>query len=207
MRSMRSASVSMPCRIRKALNGEMRRAHVAQRHHARAADVGGRAQRLGVDHAVVADVGLVQALEARLVLGPRELAAVDDRAADAVAVAAEVLGQRMHDDVGAVLERAAQVRRGHGVVDDQRHAVACAICGQRGDIGDVAQRVADRLAEHRLGSLVDQRVEAARARGSRQSASRCRTAAACGRTGCRCRRKARWRRRCCRRPRRWSGSQ
>src|SRR5256885_5327227 len=38
----------------------------------RSADVGGLAQGLGVDHAVVADIGLVQALEACLVLGPGE---------------------------------------------------------------------------------------------------------------------------------------
>lgn len=65
----------------------------------------------------------------------------------------------MHDDIGAVLERAAEDRRGHGVVDDQRHAVAVGGCGQRGDIDDVAGRVADGLAEHRLGTFVDQRLE------------------------------------------------
>ena len=38
------------------------------------------------------------------------------------AVAADELGGRVHDDVGAVLQRAAQPRGGHGVVHDQRHA-------------------------------------------------------------------------------------
>ena len=53
---------------------------------------------------------------------PREAAGVDDRAADRGAVAAEVLGGRVHDDVGAVLERAAQVRAGERGVDRQRDA-------------------------------------------------------------------------------------
>ena len=120
-----------------------RRAHVAQRHHARAADVGGCSQCLGIDHAVVAHVRLVQTLETRLVLGPGELAAVDDHAANAVAVATQVFGQRMYDDVGTMLEGAAQIRAGHGVVDDQRHAGGMGNGGQRRNVGDVAQWVAD----------------------------------------------------------------
>jgi hypothetical protein len=39
-----------------------------------------------------------------------ELPAVDDDAADRGAVTAEELGRRVHDDVGAVLERAQQER-------------------------------------------------------------------------------------------------
>ena len=44
----------------------------------------------------------------------------DQRAAHDVGVAAEVLGGRVHDDVGAELERLLQVRRGEGVVDHQQ---------------------------------------------------------------------------------------
>jgi hypothetical protein len=39
-------------------------------------------------------------------------------------VAAEKLRQRVHDDVGAVLDRLAQIGRGQRVVDDERHAGA-----------------------------------------------------------------------------------
>ena len=45
---------------------------------------------------------------------------VQANAADEVGVAAEVLGRRVDDDVGAELERALQVRRREGVVDDDR---------------------------------------------------------------------------------------
>ena len=38
-------------------------------------------------------------------------------------MAAQELGQRMDDDIGAVVDRAQQDRRRDGVVDDQRHAV------------------------------------------------------------------------------------
>jgi hypothetical protein len=137
-------------------------AHVAQRHDARAADEGGRSERFGIDDAVVGDVGFVEALELQLVLGPGETSAVDDHAADRVAVAADVLGQRVHDDVGPMLEGAAQIGRGNRVVDDQRHAMAVRDLGQRLEVGDVAERVADRFAVQRLGPAVDQPFETRR---------------------------------------------
>ncbi|KAG1532866.1 hypothetical protein G6F50_016067 [Rhizopus delemar] len=141
----------MPCKIWNELNGEI------------AAPVG--AEGVGVDHAVVADVGFVQALEARLVCGPRELAGVDDGAAQAGAVAAQVFGQRLHHDVRAVLDPAQQVRRRYGVVHDQRQAVAVGHLGQRGDVGDVAQRVADRFREDGLGAVIDLRFKSGQIAG------------------------------------------
>ena len=81
-------------------------AQIAQRHHPRAADVGRRSEGFGVDHPVVARVGLVQALEPGLVLAPRELARIHNRPAQRGAVAAEVFGERVHHDVGAMLEGA-----------------------------------------------------------------------------------------------------
>ena len=63
----------------------------------------------------------------------------------------------MHDDVGAVLDRAQQDRRRHRVVDDQRHAARVRHVGERLDVADVAGRIADALAEHRAGVVVDQR--------------------------------------------------
>ncbi|MCY1288947.1 hypothetical protein D9M70_380140 [compost metagenome] len=61
-----------------------------------------------------------------------------------------------------MLERPAQVRRGHGVVDDQRHAVVMRHARDRLDVDHVAERVAHRLDEHGLGALVDQIAEARR---------------------------------------------
>ena len=89
-------------------------------------------------------------------LRPGEAAAVDDGAAQRGAVAAQEFGQRMHDDVGAVVERLEQDRRRDRVVDDQRHAVAVRDLGQRLDVADIAGGIADGLGEHRLGVLVDQ---------------------------------------------------
>ena len=143
-----------PLQDQEGVHGRERRALVAQRHHACAADVRRWAERLGINHAVVADIGLIQAREALTVLRPRELAAIDDRAAHAIAVAAQVLGERMHDDVGAVLDRAQQVGAGHGVVDDERDSGGVCHLGERRDVGDVAQRVADGFAEDRLGTVV-----------------------------------------------------
>ena len=58
----------------------------------------------------------------------------DERAAEHVGVAAEVLGGRVHDHVGAERERLLQVRRGEGVVDDDEHAGRVADLGERGDV-------------------------------------------------------------------------
>ncbi|OQC12820.1 MAG: hypothetical protein BWX79_01112 [Alphaproteobacteria bacterium ADurb.Bin100] len=146
----------------KRIHGRERRSHVAEGNNACAPNVGCRAQRFGIDHAVVAHVGLIQSFEAGFVFGPGKLAAVDNRTADAGAVAAQVLGERMHHDVGAMLERTAQVRAGDRVVHDQRHP-GCMGHGREGaDIGHVAQRIAHGFAVDRLGALVDQRGKSGR---------------------------------------------
>ena len=134
-----------------------RRAGVAQRHHAAATDVSGRAERLGVDHAVIGGVRFVEHREAGLVGDPVKLARIDNRAADGGAVTADVFGQRMDDDIRAMLEGLAQIRGGDRVVDDQRHAVLVRDLGQLLQIDHVARRVADGLAEQRAGLVIDQR--------------------------------------------------
>ncbi len=140
----------------KGVERGQRRAHIAQGHHAGAGDERGSSELRCVAHTVIAHVGLDQQLEAVGVRGPVELAGVDDGSAHAVAVAAEVFGQRVHHDVGAVLERTAEVGRGHGVVHDQRHAMGVRHRGERADIGHIAQRIADGFAKHRAGAGVDQ---------------------------------------------------
>ena len=83
-------------------------------------------------------------------------------AAHRIAVTAEELGQRVDDDVGAVLDRAQQIGRRHGVVDDQRHAGVMGDLGNRRDVGDETGRVGEALDEDRLGALVDLAGEALR---------------------------------------------
>ena len=104
-------------------------AEIAQALGARPHDEGRRAELLGEVDAVIAGIGLRQRrkLARRL---PVEAAAVDQHAADGDAMAAQPLGRRMHDDIGAVLERPAQVGRGEGVVDHQRQP------GRVRDLGD-----------------------------------------------------------------------
>ncbi len=77
-------------------------------------------------------------------------------------MAAQVLGERVDDDVRSVLDGPQQVGAGHGVVHDQRHAVVMGHPCQRGDVGHVAQRVADGFDEHGLGAAVDVPREAGR---------------------------------------------
>jgi hypothetical protein len=121
-RCMRSASVSMPVRIRKALNGEMA-GPKSRRPSTRQAMAKAKLPKVSCSTMPPYSSGGFG--EHRVLAGfrPVEGAAVDDDAAHRVAVTADELGQRMDDDVGAVLDRLQQVGRRHGVVDDQRHTV------------------------------------------------------------------------------------
>ena len=96
------------------------------------------------------------------VLGPGKASAVDDGAAERGAVAAEKFRQRVDGDVGAVVERLQQDRRGNGVVDDQRHAMTMRDVGQRFDVADVAGGIADGFGEHGFGVFVDQLLDRVR---------------------------------------------
>ena len=64
---------------------------------------------------------------------------------------AEVLGGRVHDDVGAVGDRLDQIRGRDGVVDDERHPGLVRDGRDIGDVEDVVLRVGDGLTEERLG--------------------------------------------------------
>jgi hypothetical protein len=69
----------------------------------------------------------------------------DDRAADDVGVAAEVLRRRVHHGVGAELERALDRGRGERVVDD--------------DLGPALHGVDDRLDVHDVQQWVRRRLD------------------------------------------------
>ena len=85
---------------------------------------------------------------------PLELAAIDDDAADRGAVAAEELRGRVDHDIRAVFDGAAEVRRRHGVVDDQRHAGFMRDLGDSFDIDQVHARIGEGFGVHgaRLGA-------------------------------------------------------
>ena len=69
----------------------------------------------------------------------------DEGAGEHVAVAVEVLGRGMHDDVGAVLDGAGQHGRRRGAVDAQDGAGTMGDVGDGGDVGDQPARVGRRL--------------------------------------------------------------
>ncbi len=73
------------------------------------------------------------------------LGARDDGAADDVAVAVEVLGRRMNDEVGPQSERLLPGRRQKRVVDHDQRATRLAKGGARFDVGDAQKRIARRL--------------------------------------------------------------
>ena len=64
---------------------------------------------------------------------------------------ADELRGRVDDDVGAVLDRPAQVGRGQRGVDDQRQVLGVGHVGQGGDVGHRARRVGHDLGVEQLG--------------------------------------------------------
>ena len=68
---------------------------------------------------------------------------------------ADELGGRVDHDVRAVLDGAQQIRRGEGIVDDQRDAVPVRAFGDGADIGHVTVGIAHRFGVQRLGVLPD----------------------------------------------------
>ena len=90
-----------------------------------------------------------------LAVVPGESAAVDNRAADTGAMAADELGQGVDDDIGAVLQRLEQVGGGNGIVHHERDA------GVMGDLGNgfkvihIVFRIAHRLHVDQAGIVID----------------------------------------------------
>src|SRR3546814_1813467 len=84
------------------------------------------------------------AYELRISDWSSDVCSSDLEPADRVAVAADVLGRRIDDDVRAVVERTADHRRG-GVVDDERHAQLVADGGDFADREDLQLRIGQRL--------------------------------------------------------------
>ena len=77
----------------------------------------------------------------------------DDRAELQVAVAGEVLGRRVHDHVGAELERPLQQRGEERVVDDHAGAGVVRRGDDRGGVGHLEGRVGRRLEPDQSGVL------------------------------------------------------
>src|SRR5690606_21765573 len=76
--------------------------------------------------------------------------------------AVEVLGGRVHDDVGTVLERALQHRRGEGVVGHDQQAVLPGDRADRLQVDDLQGRVGRGFDPHQLRPRRDRGLEGGR---------------------------------------------
>ena len=109
--------------------------------------------------------------------------ALDDDAAQGGAVPAEELGGGVDHDVRAVLDRAHEVRRAQGGVDDQRDAGVVRHLRQPLEVRDLDGRVGHHLDEDRLGVLPDRRGVVGRVGAGRRRWCRRRSGAASRRAG------------------------
>ena len=74
----------------------------------------------------------------------------EHRAAETAALAVDVLGRRIDDDVGAVLQRPLQQRRREHVVDDDDGADLLGDLADGGDVDQLQRRIGRRLEEEQL---------------------------------------------------------
>ena len=138
-------------------------AEVAQAFGARPHDEGGLAELLVEDDAVISGIGLGQ--NRKFAGGaPIEPAAVDNHAADGDAMAADPLGGRIHHDIGAKLDRPAEIGRRERVVDQQRDFCLMRDVGHLGNIQHFETGIADGLADHQAGIGADRGTRIAPAR-------------------------------------------
>lgn len=94
--------------------------------------------------------------ESLAVLAPVKLARVDNHTSNSGAMPADPLGGRVHDDVGAMVNRTDEVAAcAKGVVHNERDARVVGDFGNGLEVGDVVARVADALDVHGLGVVVD----------------------------------------------------
>ena len=70
-------------------------------------------------------------------------------------MAADKLGRRVNDDVGAVLQRTEQIRGAEGVIDDDRKAMLLGDLGDGVDVGDIGVGVAERLEVDNRGVVLN----------------------------------------------------
>src|SRR5690554_6408589 len=131
------------------------RAGVTQRHDTAAAEQGSCAQSVGVNHSVVGGVRLVHHRDFTGVGFPVELAGIHYYTSYRGAVTADVLGQRVNDDICAMLEWTAQEGRGYSVINNQRNAVPVGDFGPFLNIHHVAGGVADGFAEQGAGLVIN----------------------------------------------------
>ena len=142
----------------KRIGRRQARAEVAQAFGARPHDEGGLAELLVEDDAVIAGIGFGQ-LRKFSRRAPVEAAAIDDDAADRDAVAADPFGRRVHDDIGAKLDRPAEIGRRKRVVDQQRNFGVMRDGGDLRDIQHFEAGIADGLADHQARIGLDRRAE------------------------------------------------
>ena len=93
---------------------------------------------------------------------PIEVALLHHRAPDGGAVTPDHLGERVHGDVGSVVEGVEERRGRHRVVHDQGQLVPTRHLGDAGEVVHVALGVPDRLGVEQPGVLVDGPLEVGR---------------------------------------------
>ena len=111
---------------------------------------------LGIIHAMVRRIRRGELWKTFGMRRPIEFAPINNSATDAVAMAANVFGQRFHHNVRTEFQCRAQQRRGHGIVHHQRQALYVGSIGESRNVDHIDGRIAYALAIHQFGFGIDQ---------------------------------------------------
>ena len=83
----------------------------------------------------------------------------EQRAAEHIAMAVDVFGERVQHDIGTMLDGSLQCRGSEGAVDGDLHAARMGTFRDRGDVENGAQRIDRGLEIDEPGSLRDCGIE------------------------------------------------
>ena len=104
---------------------------------------------MGITDPVVTCVGFI--IESEFGICPVKLAGINNDAADTGAVSSHPFGKRVDHDIGTIFDTFQQMRCCKGCIDNQWKMVLVGNFGDRPDVSDLEQRVADGFNEDRPG--------------------------------------------------------
>ena len=115
------------------------------------------AKRVPEFEAVIAFAGIVELGEAGCIFAPVKFAAVDYETTNGRAMPPYPLRRGMHDNVGAVIDRAAEVAScAKGIVNHNRNTMLMRHLGNLLEIRHVIPRISNALQVDRLGLIINQ---------------------------------------------------
>ena len=128
---------------------------ITQNNSPDASDESCRPRHIGKDRPMITWVRFAQGRELIGICFPIEIATVHNHSSQARSVSTDKFGGGMDDDIGAVFDRADQVRCTECIIHDQRDIMTVGHLRHSIDIGNIRIRIAERFDIHYFRILPD----------------------------------------------------